>query len=317
MPFLENNNDQEPLVSVVMCTYNGEKFLQRQLESLFEQTYTNIEIIIADDASTDNTQQILKENASKDKRIRLLFHQKNIGYNKNFEHALQLVHGMYISICDQDDIWHPSKIKRMMEVWPPHSPLIYCNSLRFTEEPLNWDAPFPKRYRRFEGTDPRKLAVFNTVSGHALMLRTDFLPKILPFADKVYYDWWSAAVAACNGGVTYLPEVLIYQRVHGENVSMSKGCSYDDKDYKFIFNNSLLLFLKKCCTIPNMIAGHKIFFESFYELWQESITKKFDLPLFLFLLKYRKLIFHYKNKPLAIFSHVKHSFRIASNSMTK
>ena len=114
MPFLENNNDQEPLVSVVMCTYNGEKFLQRQLESLFEQTYTNIEIIIADDASTDNTQQILKENASKDKRIRLLFHQKNIGYNKNFEHALQLVHGMYISICDQDDIWHPNKIKRMM-----------------------------------------------------------------------------------------------------------------------------------------------------------------------------------------------------------
>jgi len=313
MPFTEKDNSLFPLVSVVMCTYNGAKFLQSQLDSLFKQTYPNIEIIIADDASADGTQKILLENAAKDQRIVLHFHPQNVGFNKNFEHALQLITGSYISICDQDDIWHPSKIKRMMEAWPANAPLIYCNTLRFKEEPLNWDARLPKTYRRFKGDDPRKLSVFNTVSGHALMMRTSFLSKILPFEEKLFYDWWSAAVAACNGGVAYLPEALIYQRVHGANASMVKGCSYDDKAYKFIFNDSLLLFLNRCCTISNMENEHKIFFTTFSRLWLESMTKTFHFPLFVFLLKHRKLIFHYKNKPLVIFSHVKHSFRIASN----
>jgi glycosyltransferase involved in cell wall biosynthesis len=307
------DKEQVPLVSIVMCTCNGEKFVSKQLDSILQQTYSNIEIIISDDASTNETLQILREYASLDQRIKLTVNEINLGFTKNFSKACLLATGNYIAFCDQDDIWHPEKIEKMLNNWTSGVPMMYVNSIRFNDES---EIPFlkeNKRYRRFEGTDTRKIAVFNTISGHALMVNRAFLIKILPFQEGLMYDWWTAAVASCSGGVAYLNEILVYQRVHSGNISVGKGFSHLEvaykKDFMQMVNNHLLAF----SLIPQLKSADKIFFNRFQQVWQKGMNKKFSLSLFLFLFRYRKFVFWYKKRKFAWFSHIKHSFKLSLN----
>src|ERR1700748_3070750 len=96
---------KQPLVSVAMCTYNGEKYIRQQLDSILNQTWRNLEIVIVDDGSSDDTFAIISEYAEKDSRIKCFKNEVNLGFNKNFEHAVELTTGDYIAISDQDDIW--------------------------------------------------------------------------------------------------------------------------------------------------------------------------------------------------------------------
>ena len=114
---MSNTGSIQPLVSVVLCTYNGEKFLYPQIDSIIAQTYPNLEIIIVDDASSDNTPFILEEYSRKDSRVKYHINSANIGYNKNFEKAFSLASADYIAISDQDDIWESNKIELMMKGW--------------------------------------------------------------------------------------------------------------------------------------------------------------------------------------------------------
>jgi len=98
-------------VSVVVCTFNGERFLHQQLESLVHQTYPNLEIIISDDKSTDSTVIIAESFQKRDPRIRIQVNKNNLGYNKNFEQAFELATGDFIAVCDQDDVWKTNKIE--------------------------------------------------------------------------------------------------------------------------------------------------------------------------------------------------------------
>src|ERR1700749_3753483 len=103
-----------PLVSVVLCTYNGDKYLEAQLQSVLTQTYSSLEIIICDDGSTDSTQQLISSYALKDARIRYFFNEKNTGVNKNFEQGFLKAAGEFIAFADQDDIWKPEKIQKQL-----------------------------------------------------------------------------------------------------------------------------------------------------------------------------------------------------------
>ena len=103
------------LVSVVMATYNGDKFIRLQIESILNQSYSNLEIVVVDDASSDNTLTILQEYANADDRISIYPNDKNIGFVANFERGLMLVKGEYIALSDQDDIFDKnfdSKVER-------------------------------------------------------------------------------------------------------------------------------------------------------------------------------------------------------------
>lgn len=310
---LSSDKTEWPLVSIVMCTCNGENFVAKQLDSLINQTYPNLEIIISDDASTNKTLPIVREYAKKDARIKLHVNEQNLGFTKNFSNACLLASGHYIAFCDQDDIWHLEKIERMMNNWVEGTPLMYANSVRFTDESEIPALKENKRYRRFEGDDLRKIAVFNTISGHAMMIKKDFLPHILPFQEGIMYDWWAAAVATCFGGVGYLNEILVYQRVHGGNVSVGKGFSHLEKSYKKDFMQMVNNHLSAFSTIAQLSKQQKHFFEKFHRIWNEAMHKKFSLTLFLFLLKHRIVVFWYKKRKFAWFSHIKHSYKLSRN----
>lgn len=106
-----------PLVSIALATHNGEKFLSKQLESLLNQTYKNIEIIISDDGSKDRTENIIQGYAKTDPRIVFSKNPAPNGYKKNFERVILLCKGDIIFLCDQDDIWYENKIEKHLKAY--------------------------------------------------------------------------------------------------------------------------------------------------------------------------------------------------------
>lgn len=107
-------------VSVVICTYNGEKYIAEQIDSILSQTYTLNEIIIQDDCSTDNTFNILERYSNKNNRIKIFRNDKNIGFNSNFKSAVKRAKSDFIAIADQDDIWYSEKIAKQVTAIGDH-----------------------------------------------------------------------------------------------------------------------------------------------------------------------------------------------------
>lgn len=113
---MKPESDAAPLVSVVMCVYNGMAFIGPAIDSVFNQTYSNWELIISDDGSTDGTAEWLKSNFGSNKKVRLFFQSKNIGYvlNKNF--ALRQATGKYVTQQDSDDLSDPKRLEAQISV---------------------------------------------------------------------------------------------------------------------------------------------------------------------------------------------------------
>ncbi len=206
---------QEPLISVALCTYNGEKFLREQIESILAQTYKNLEILIVDDCSTDKTIDILNTYAEKDKRIKLIRNEVNLGFNKNFEKALGLTSGDYIAISDQDDIWLPQKLQQLLDNIK-NNWLIFSNSSYFGDSKqgrlLN-DFNLPSNYKG--------ILLRNHATGHTSLMHRDCLNFVLPFPNAGYYDWWMGFVASYHNKIFFLDEVLTLYRVHSDSVVQS------------------------------------------------------------------------------------------------
>ncbi len=117
-----------------MATYNGERFLREQLDSILNQTYQNFEIAISDDASTDKTISIIEEYSKKDGRIIFSKNSSTMGYIKNFERAILMCKGEIIFLCDQDDIWYADKIERHMKVYENKNAKWAYNEVRLIDD---------------------------------------------------------------------------------------------------------------------------------------------------------------------------------------
>ncbi len=103
-------------LSVAMATFNGEKYIKQQIETILLNLNKDDEIVISDDASTDNTINIIKEFINNDKRIKLIEGPKN-GIKQNFANAIQNCNGEYIFLADQDDIWDKNKVEEVLKAF--------------------------------------------------------------------------------------------------------------------------------------------------------------------------------------------------------
>jgi glycosyltransferase involved in cell wall biosynthesis len=210
---MDNKNE---LVSIVMATYNGEKYLQQQLDSIFQQTYDNIEIIAVDDASTDNTLNILNTYSLKHNNMKVFSNETNIGYIKNFEKGFMLSSGSFIAPSDQDDVWHTNKIKLLVEAINDCS-LVYCDSFICNENLETNGEKISDKAQFSNFNSCLQQAIFSRIYGHTILFKRELLKKIIPFTEIIPHDWWIIFNAVLKGHVKYIAEPLVYYRQHDMN----------------------------------------------------------------------------------------------------
>lgn len=217
-------------VDILLATYNGEKYLSQQLDSLLAQTYTNFRLIISDDMSTDSTTEILKEYVQKDKRIIVYTHDKNLGVVSNFEFLLTKVESKYYMFCDQDDIWNEDKIDKTMKKLQESNADLVFTDLEVVDDELKtihnsyWELKGLKekieKYNSFNA-----LYLNNYVTGCTMLAKSETIKQVIPLPKNskyVLHDYWLALMVSQNGKIEFLNEPTIKYRQHTNNKVGSK-----------------------------------------------------------------------------------------------
>ncbi|QEZ88616.1 glycosyltransferase, family 2 [Aliarcobacter cibarius] len=294
----------EYLVSVVLCTYNGEKYLEEQLNSILNQTYKNIEIIISDDCSTDNTLEILEKYRYLE-NFHIFLNKENLGFNKNFELAISKANGYFIALCDQDDLWELDKIEILVSSIDENS-LVYANSMLVDENLKSLNKTLEEKLKvNFISSNSMLSFIFgNCVSAHAMMFKKEMV-SVFNFPKNIYFDQYIAMVCASKNGVKYIDRNLVFYRQHSNNTLAQNGV----KKRKSIFhkiktklekkvkdNEDLKNIVKVMKDIPTIKKDEKIILDEYTICLNQFMDRYFNLKLFFLLYKNRKLFFSMSKK---------------------
>jgi len=210
------NNTQIPVVSIIMPVYNVEKYVTEAIESILSQTYTDFELIILDDSSTDNSvEKIIK---FKDPRIVVHRNIENIGLAENLNIGLRLAKGKYIARMDGDDISLPERLRIQIEYLDTHSDIDLCSCAMemFGTEHQVW----------IRDIDPEQVKItmlfFSPVlHASSIWRRESFSKSNLYYNQDAFpaedYDLWSRAAFTCQ--LTNIPNMLYRYRIHGIQVT--------------------------------------------------------------------------------------------------
>ena len=306
------------MISVALCTYNGEKYIASQIESILNQSLPVDEIVVCDDGSSDSTLDIL--NAIKDScAIKIHIHQNktNLGVCANFEQAISLCQGDVIFLSDQDDIWKPNKVQTVVSWFSQNKgkAAVFTDAILITEDNKSfidktlWECiGFNKKMRKYfdKGLDLESFFI-NKATGATMAIRKELH---FPYAqycnnDNVLHDYCLALKALDNSSLGYIDKPLIQYRIHG---NQQAGISYQ-LNHPEIFCN----IHRPLCNIPDnfpfynkdkqkhVLFGHK---RTHFSLWQ-TITKLFRyiqyyryyfLFFYLYDIAYKSHFFSHKNK---------------------
>lgn len=225
-----------PCVQILMGTYNGEKFLQQQLNSILAQTYPNWELLIRDDASSDKTMDILRAyQSSYPHRFKIVEdHDGNLGgFSQNFHRLCTLSSKSIISFADQDDVWHPEKLMRSVltlgeleERLGDDIPLLVHHDFRQIDAANQiLCKSFDKAHgSRKASTSSNKLPFCNDVHGFSMTVNRSLLEVALPFPPNAMgHDGVLGCLASQIGLIEFIPEQLADYRKHDNNLSVSKS----------------------------------------------------------------------------------------------
>ena len=284
----------EPLVSIVLGTYNGEKYLVQQLDSILGQSYGNIEIIISDDASTDRTREILKRYQD-DKRVKIFIQEKNIGLSANYSFAAAKATGDLIAFSDQDDIWVPDKLEKLVANLG-NSHLIYSDSILVDEQGNSLGRKLSDLKYMYSGEDSRGYFLYSCVWGHGMLITRKLLDLSLPFPVTTNHDIWISFKAFMNGGIKYFDEPLTYYRQVKKTASSLRmdGRGKNRRYTEYIQKLEWLELMK-----THERTEYKKFYEKLYLLFERKQRNAYVFPLVPFMLKHRKAIFKLAKKTFA------------------
>ena len=206
----------EPLIDILMATYNGERFIGEQIESIQRQTYDNWRLLVSDDCSTDGTLDVVRDFASEDVRINIVSEDvRRGGAKENFFSLMSCSDARYCMFCDQDDVWLPSKIADTFEVirdlegeWPD-VPLLVFTDMEVVDGNLG---TIHKSFGQYSSIDPSRTKFSQVVAqslgaGCTMMVNAaarETSLKIQSTDDVIMHDWWVTLVAAAFGHIGYL-----------------------------------------------------------------------------------------------------------------
>ena len=208
-----------------MCTYNGAKYLQSQMDTIINQTRPADEIIVVDDNSTDDTVKILQQYCHKCKSIKIYVNENNIGFLKNFSKALSKTTGDYVALADQDDLWADNHLEVLLNnigekaICIGEAELIDYKGKRlgvtFNQLRSNLCIPdddISKAYRIIYNYNPYR--------GADMLIDRRWLHDFLPVPNDVgYHDTFFAACASLSSGIRVIEDIVSYYRIHEEQVT--------------------------------------------------------------------------------------------------
>lgn len=219
------------MISIALCTCNGEKYITAQLDSLAAQSLLPDELVVLDDASVDATLEHVRAFALRAPfAVRIYEHQHPLGVSGNFSEAIGCCQGDYIALCDQDDVWLPDKLQKSMlcmaeteRCWGTGMPVLVHTDLRVVDDALQEIAVSMFRAQGLQNeTDMcralKVLLVQNYVTGCTVLFNRPLLKLACPLpVQAVMHDWWLALSAAAGGRIAFVDEPLILYRQHGGN----------------------------------------------------------------------------------------------------
>jgi len=220
-PTFAGETKARPKVSVCMAAYNGAKFVEAQLNSILPQLAHDDEIVIIDDGSQDDT--VARIAKFRDSRIRLYVHDRNQGVVATFEQALRYATGDILFLCDDDDLWAPTKVDRILKEFDQHPEvqIVASRVALIDERGVRLPDARVNRYGKFVPGFWRNIFK-NHYQGSAMAIRASFLGRVLPFPrSKLFmHDVWIGTRSEALGKKTaFIHEPLVYYRRHSQNAS--------------------------------------------------------------------------------------------------
>ncbi len=234
------------MIDILLATYNGEKYIGQQIDSILNQTEHNFRILIRDDNSTDRTPQIIQEYADSHENIVIVKDsEKAGGAVPNFFLLMKHATADYVMFCDQDDVWLPDKIKISLAAmkkaekrYGKNSPiLVYSDYEPVSEDlqPIKMDKSSNMVYKHYDQLN--RLLIQNYITGCTMMINKRLCQiAIVPYSkEMLMHDWWIALCASSMGHIVYENKVTMYYRQHQEQ---SVG-AIDVKSFRYRINKFL------------------------------------------------------------------------------
>jgi glycosyltransferase involved in cell wall biosynthesis len=284
------------MVNIIMTSYNGEKYIKEQIESIQNSHYKNWNLWIFDDGSTDSTRQIVDAFERQDSnRIHFIINDKNKGVTRNFLEGITFLKREfynytesnegskhdYFMFCDQDDVWMPDKIEKTLKFIKKAEKThgsdtvlaVFTDALVVDSKLVPINQSFYKSSKlNINNVDLPHLLMENKMIGCTIMFNFALFDKINKLPEVVrYHDWWIALIAAAFGHISFLPEPTLYYRQHGNNVVGNQNF------LSYVKNRVSSLRKQKEILESTIIQGRE-----FYRIYQKELTlpKKRQVSVF-------------------------------------
>lgn len=211
---------QQPLVSVVMPNYNGERFVEDAIKSVLSQTYNNIELIVVDDCSRDNSPEVIEKIAKQDERVHLFRNKTNCGVSQTRNQGIQLASGRYIALLDNDDLWEKDKVERQLHLALKGYKIVYC-SYDFIDENSN---AIKKPFIVPPSTNFNKMLSSTVISCSSAFIEARLLKEHLFRTDFYHEDYllWMELIQVVDSAVGDQKVLMHYRQVAGSRSSSKR-----------------------------------------------------------------------------------------------
>jgi len=294
--------------SVAMATYNGEKYIKKQIDSILSQTVLPEEVVIIDDFSTDNTFRILREYEFPDNiNVMLKKHIENMGYRKTFFEAINLCSQKVIFLSDQDDVWINSKAEKILKVFNNNSRISVINTnyklIDSVGEEIQENKWINRRKILFRNKiskiDEYSIVRYNISMGCTMAITQEIVDEIKAHKGQLQnmllpHDWAINVIGALNDSLYYYNEPLIYYRLHDKNTlglnrdkSIEKRCN----SYNIIMNQKkdMKKIISLCQYNNQRLSNYMDAMIDMYQIMIYTLSRKSLLEYIKMAIKYHEI----------------------------
>lgn len=244
------------MISIIMAAYNAEKVIGSAIKSVLRQTYTDFELIVAEDGSTDKTAAVVEQMAQGDSRIRLLRNGENRGVSYTRKYAAEMACGNWIAILDSDDIWQPEKLEKQINLQQQtNADLIYTGSafMNAQGDRLDWEMHVP------ETVNYKKLLKQNIISNSSALVRRELYLKYYASEDGMHEDFalWLSMLKDGKQARGIDEPLLVYRlSKNSKSGNKIKAAKMNWKTYRYVSLNPLTAAYYEMCYVLNGIRKY-------------------------------------------------------------